>query len=84
MGDTVTTSAKPATEALSGYTEPLPMVFSGLYPIDGSDYPILREALDKLHDKERTAWRDAGQREEQAELDEIATMRAARGLGAVA
>ncbi|KQO46890.1 MULTISPECIES: translation elongation factor 4 [unclassified Frigoribacterium] len=48
VGDTVTTSAKPATEALSGYTEPLPMVFSGLYPIDGSDYPILREALDKL------------------------------------
>lgn len=43
-----------------------------------------REALDKLHDKERDAWRLAGQREEQAELDEIATMRAARGLGAVA
>lgn len=43
-----------------------------------------REALDKLHDKEREAWRVAGQREEQAELDEIATMRAARGLGAVA
>ncbi|RZU65441.1 GTP-binding protein LepA [Microterricola gilva] len=48
VGDTVTTAAKPATEALPGYTEPLPMVFSGLYPIDGSDYPILREALDKL------------------------------------
>lgn len=48
VGDTVTTHAKPATEALPGYTEPLPMVFSGLYPIDGSDYPILREALDKL------------------------------------
>jgi GTP-binding protein LepA len=48
VGDTVTTAAKPATVALPGYTEPLPMVFSGLYPIDGSDYPVLREALDKL------------------------------------
>lgn len=48
VGDTVTTASKPATEALPGYTEPLPMVFSGLYPIDGSDYPDLREALDKL------------------------------------
>ena len=48
VGDTVTTQAKPATEALPGYTDPLPMVFSGLYPIDGSDYPDLREALDKL------------------------------------
>ncbi|RNE58529.1 translation elongation factor 4 [Cryobacterium tepidiphilum] len=48
VGDTVTTASKPATQALPGYTEPKPMVFSGLYPIDGSDYPILREALDKL------------------------------------
>jgi len=48
VGDTVTTAMKPATEALPGYTEPLPMVFSGIYPIDGSDYPVLREALDKL------------------------------------
>ncbi|XPP26024.1 MAG: translation elongation factor 4 [Leucobacter sp.] len=48
VGDTVTTKLKPATEALSGYTDPKPMVFSGLYPIDGSDYPVLREALDKL------------------------------------
>jgi GTP-binding protein LepA len=48
VGDTITTSAKPATKALPGYTEPKPMVFSGLYPIDGSDYPELREALDKL------------------------------------
>ena len=48
VGDTVTTAAKPATEALPGYTEPLPMVFSGIYPIDGSDYPDLRDALDKL------------------------------------
>ncbi len=48
VGDTVTTASKPATEALSGYTDPLPMVFSGVYPIDASDYPDLREALDKL------------------------------------
>jgi GTP-binding protein LepA len=48
VGDTITSAAKPATEALPGYTEPKPMVFSGLYPIDGSDYPELREALDKL------------------------------------
>ncbi|MFC8797444.1 translation elongation factor 4 [Promicromonospora sp. NPDC057138] len=48
VGDTVTNAAKPATEALGGYSDPKPMVFSGLYPIDGSDYPVLRDALDKL------------------------------------
>ena len=48
VGDTVTDQAKPATQALEGYTDPKAMVFSGLYPIDGSDYPNLREALDKL------------------------------------
>jgi GTP-binding protein LepA len=48
VGDTVTTKSKPATEALKGYSEPKPMVFSGIYPIDGGDYPNLREALDKL------------------------------------
>jgi GTP-binding protein LepA len=48
VGDTVTTASKPSTDALPGYTDPKPMVFSGLYPIDGSDYPALREALDKL------------------------------------
>ncbi len=48
VGDTVTTAVRPATDALPGYDEPQPMVFSGLYPIDGSDYPALREALDKL------------------------------------
>jgi GTP-binding protein LepA len=48
VGDTVTTKIKPATQALKGYAEPKPMVFSGIYPIDGGDYPNLREALDKL------------------------------------
>jgi GTP-binding protein LepA len=48
VGDTVTRQLRPATEALGGYKDPKPMVFSGLYPIDGSDYPDLREALDKL------------------------------------
>ncbi|SHN25895.1 translation elongation factor 4 [Cryptosporangium aurantiacum] len=48
VGDTVTNNAKPAQQSLPGYAEAKPMVFSGLYPIDGSDYPILREALDKL------------------------------------
>jgi GTP-binding protein LepA len=48
VGDTVTSAAKPATEALAGYRDPKPMVFAGLYPIDGSDYPDLRDALDRL------------------------------------
>ena len=48
VGDTVTTKSKPASAPLKGYSEPKPMVFSGIYPIDGSDYPNLREALDKL------------------------------------
>ncbi len=48
VGDTITTANKGATEALGGYRDPKPMVFSGLYPIDGSDYPILRDALDRL------------------------------------
>lgn len=48
VGDTVTNLRKPAETALPGYVEPKPMVFSGLYPIDASDYPELREALDKL------------------------------------
>jgi GTP-binding protein LepA len=48
VGDTVTIAAKPATAALAGYKEPKPMVYSGLYPIDGSDYPALRDALDRL------------------------------------
>jgi GTP-binding protein LepA len=48
VGDTITSKDKGATEALGGYKDPKPMVFSGLYPLDGSDYPDLREALDKL------------------------------------
>lgn len=48
VGDTVTTARNGAEEALTGYQEPRPMVYSGLYPVDGSDYPALREALDKL------------------------------------
>ncbi len=48
VGDTVTTTAREATQPLAGYRDPQPMVFSGLYPIDGSQYPDLREALDKL------------------------------------
>ncbi|WP_235732552.1 translation elongation factor 4 [Mycolicibacterium septicum] len=48
VGDTVTSARNGATEALTGYREPRPMVYSGLYPVDGSDYPVLREALDKL------------------------------------
>jgi GTP-binding protein LepA len=48
VGDTVTSSLNPATEALPGYEEPKPMVFSGLFPTDGDDFERLREALDKL------------------------------------
>ena len=48
VGDTVTGAHKPAEESLGGYEDPKPMVFSGLFPIDGSDYPALRDALDKL------------------------------------
>ncbi len=48
VGDTVTSERKGATQPLTGYREPKPMVYSGLYPVDGSDYPELREALEKL------------------------------------
>ena len=48
VGDTVTAAARPAAEPLSGYRDPKPMVFSGLFPVDGSDFPALRDALDKL------------------------------------
>ncbi|MBM7050521.1 translation elongation factor 4 [Rothia sp. ZJ1223] len=48
VGDTVTSAQNGAEESLGGYEDPKPMVFSGLFPIDGSDYPVLRDALDKL------------------------------------
>ncbi|AXK85920.1 elongation factor 4 [Nocardia farcinica] len=48
VGDTVTAARNGAAEPLTGYREPRPMVYSGLYPVDGSDYPDLRDALEKL------------------------------------
>jgi len=48
VGDTVTSANKGAEEPLGGYKNPNPMVFSGLYPIDGDDFAPLREALEKL------------------------------------
>ncbi len=48
VGDTVTLVSNPASEALEGYDEPKPMVFSGLFPSDGDDFERLREALEKL------------------------------------
>ncbi len=48
VGDTVTWAAKGAEEALTGYAEPKPMVYSGLFPITQADFPALREALQKL------------------------------------
>ena len=47
-GETVTHWGKQATEALAGYKQPKPMVFCGLYPIDGDDFPLLRDSLEKL------------------------------------
>ena len=47
-GETVTDARKPAEVVLDGYREPKPMVFCGLYPIDGDDYSTLRESLEKL------------------------------------
>jgi GTP-binding protein LepA len=48
VGDTVTNYQRPTSHPLSGYKDPRPMVFSGLFPLDGAEYPMLREALDKL------------------------------------
>ena len=48
VGDTITNAQRPATTQLPGYKDPVPMVFSGLYPLDSSEYPALREALEKL------------------------------------
>jgi len=47
-GETITEAARPASEALAGYSDPKPMVFCGIYPIDGDDLPDLRDSLDKL------------------------------------
>jgi GTP-binding protein LepA len=48
VGDTVTTAVRGAAEPLAGYRDPKPMVFSGIYPVDGSDFPDLRDALERL------------------------------------
>ncbi len=47
-GETVTDAVRPAAEPLAGYRDPKPMVYCGLYPIDGDQLPELRESLDKL------------------------------------
>jgi GTP-binding protein LepA len=47
-GETVTEHSRPAPEPLEGYLEPKPMVFCGLYPVEGDDFADLREALEKL------------------------------------
>jgi GTP-binding protein LepA len=48
VGDTITLASQPADEALPGYRPAKPMVFAGIYPVDGNDYPLLRDALDRL------------------------------------
>jgi len=48
VGETVTEASRPATEPLEGYQNPKPMVFCGIYPIDGDEFPDLRDALEKL------------------------------------
>ena len=48
VGDTVTSAARPSRQELAGYRSPKPMVYSGIYPVDGVDFPDLRDALDKL------------------------------------
>ena len=47
-GETITEASRPAAHALDGYLDPKPMVFCGIYPIDGDDLPDLRDSLDKL------------------------------------
>ena len=49
VGDTLTVADRPAAAPLPGYQEPLPLVFAGLYPMRGDEYPLLRDALDRLH-----------------------------------
>jgi GTP-binding protein LepA len=48
VGDTITLASRPAAQPLPGYRPAKPMVFAGLYPIDGEDYPLLRDALERL------------------------------------
>ncbi|GAB4478422.1 MAG: translation elongation factor 4 [Anaerolineae bacterium] len=48
VGDTITLAAQPADEPLPGYKAVKPMVFAGLYPVENDDYPLLRDALEKL------------------------------------
>jgi GTP-binding protein LepA len=49
VGDTLTVAGRPAGEPLPGYKQALPLVFAGIYPLRGDDYPLLRDALDRLH-----------------------------------
>ena len=49
VGDTITTVADPASEPLPGYQEAKSLVFAGIYPVSGEDYPLLRDAIEKLH-----------------------------------
>jgi GTP-binding protein LepA len=49
VGDTLTSARHSAAEPLPGYRPALPLVFAGIYPLRGDDYPLLRDALDKLH-----------------------------------
>jgi GTP-binding protein LepA len=48
VGDTVTSSVEPANQPLPGYREPKPMVYAGIYPINGDDFPLLRDSLERL------------------------------------
>ena len=48
VGDTITDASRPASEPLPGYREVTPMVYCGIYPADGADYPALKDALEKL------------------------------------
>jgi len=49
VGDTITSVARPAAQPLPGYQEAKSLVFAGIYPISGEDYPLLRDAIEKLH-----------------------------------
>jgi GTP-binding protein LepA len=49
VGDTITSVARPAPQPLPGYQEAKSLVFAGIYPVSGEDYPLLRDAIEKLH-----------------------------------